>query len=203
MNTKYRFLFGLLLLGVIVLFILHNTLSTQARTIPRPQPSPTPEVLPNGWYRYTDKAAGYAISYPSTVRFSISRDAGLEFPKIRLFLPRSTGFANQVATITVYPNPERLLPEQFLLQNIYQRIYRGAMKLPSLPLQEIQSGQNMAYQVDLEPFLPALYIFHKDKVYFLALHMDMLSGTPPTLKAREMFFEIAATFTLLDKDNGR
>ncbi|MEM4204649.1 MAG: hypothetical protein QXS54_11320 [Candidatus Methanomethylicaceae archaeon] len=77
------------------------------------------------------------------------------------------------------------------------------MKLPSLPLQEIQSGQNMAYQVDLEPFLPALYIFHKDKVYFLALHMDMLSGTPPTLKAREMFFEIAATFTLLDKDNGR
>ncbi|MEM4204648.1 MAG: hypothetical protein QXS54_11315, partial [Candidatus Methanomethylicaceae archaeon] len=62
MNTKYRFLFGLLLLGVIVLFILHNTLSTQARTIPRPQPSPTPEVLPNGWYRYTDKAAGHLLS---------------------------------------------------------------------------------------------------------------------------------------------
>ena len=173
---------------------------TSSSSLPQPQPSPTPETLPNGWYRYTDHAAGYAISYPSDVRFTISRDKPLEFPQVGLILPPSTGRGNQGITVIVYRNAEALPRQQFLIQKIHNRLYRGKKQLESLPMMETRIGENIAYQVDLGPYLPALYIFHRDKVYFLALHADMLSGMPPTPGARKLFFKIAATFTLLNDE---
>ena len=58
---------------------------------------------------------------------------------------------------------------------------------------KIYVGSQEAFQIDISPFLPGVYVFHRDKVYFLALHADMLSGLPPTPGAREMFFKITAT----------
>jgi len=170
----------------------------QARSLPQPPPSPTPEMLPNGWYRYTDKAAGYAISYPPTVRFTISRDKPLEFPTVGLILPPSTGRGNQWMTIMVLRNPKRLPPIQFIANDL-QEVFRGHNELKVRPA-KIYLGMQEAFRVDIAPFMPAVYIFHQDKVYFLALHMDMLLGMPPTPGARKMFFEIASTFTLLDEE---
>jgi len=174
----------------------------QARALPGFQPSPTPEILPNGWYRYTDYAAGYAISYPPDVRCTISRDKGLEFAQVRLFLPPSTGRGNQVMTIIVRRNPKRLPPTRFIAQHL-QQVFQGYRESSDLnSLSEIKLGINDAFQIDISPFLPGVYVFHQDKVYFLALHADMLSGLPPTPGARAMFFQIADTFTLLE-DQGR
>ncbi len=169
----------------------------QARPLPRLQPSPTPEILSNGWHRYTDKAAGYAISYPPDVRFTISRDKALEFPQVGLILPSSTGWGNQGMTITVLCNPKQLPPAQFILQDL-QEVFDKGVDIGMTHISKINLGMSEAYQVDLSPFLPGIYIFHQDKVYFLALHADMRSGLPPTPGAREMFFKIAATFTLLE-----
>jgi len=180
----------------------HFSRLAQAHSLPGLQPSPTPEILPNGWHRYTDHAAGYAISYPPDVWFTISRDKPLEFPTVGLILPPSTGRGNQGMTVIVYRNAEALPRQQFLIQKIYSRLYRDQKQLENLPMKEIQVGENVAYQVDLSPYFPALYIFHQDRVYFLALHADMLSGLPPTSGAREMFFKIASTFTLVE-DEGR
>ena len=159
-----------------------------------------PETLPNGWYRYTDHAAGYAISYPSDVRFTISRDKPLEFPQVGLILPPSTGRGNQGMTIMVRRNPRRLPPTQFIAQDL-QQVFRGYREAnESNSPSKIKLGMNDAFQIEVSPFLPGIYIFHQDKVYFLALHADMLSGMPPTPGARELFFKIAATFTLLNDE---
>jgi len=203
MRQRAGISFLFLILGAAIVGLFGIRLSfhlVQARSLPQPPPSPTPEMLPNGWYRYTDKAAGYAISYPPNVRFTISRDKVLEFPKVGLILPPSTGRGNQGMTIIVYRNTESIPKQQFLIQKIYSRFYREQRSVRSLPMMEIRLGENVAYQVDLAPYLPAIYIFHQDKVYFLALHMDMLLGMPPTPGARKMFFEIASTFTLLDEE---
>ncbi len=168
----------------------------QARPLPRLQSSPTPEILSNGWHRYTDKAAGYAISYPPNVRFIISRDKALEFPQVRLLLPSSTGRGNQWMTIMVLRNPKRLPPTQFIVQDL-REVFRGHRQVRKEDLSKVNLGMYEAFQVEVSPFLPGIYIFHQDKVYFLALHADMRSGLPPTSGAREMFFKIAATFTLL------
>jgi len=168
----------------------------QARALPGFQPSPTPEILPNGWYRYTDYAAGYAISYPADVRFILSRDKTLEFPQVYLLLPPSTGRDNQWMTILVLRNTEKLLPLQFIIQDI-RETFRGHETMQVFP-KTVYFGSQEAFQIDISPFLPGVYVFHQDKVYFLALHADMLSGLPPTPGAREMFFKIADTFTLLE-----
>ena len=196
---------SLLFLSTVLVGLLGNRIFydfAQARSLPKPQPSPTPEILPNGWHRYTDHAAGYAISYPPDVRFTISRDKPLEFPTVGLILPPSTGRSNQWMTIMVLRNPKRLPPTQFIAQDVQQvfRGYREAKELNSPS--KIKLGMNDAFQINVFPFLPGIYIFHQDKVYFLALHADMLSGLPPTPGAREMFFKIASTFTLLE-DTGR
>jgi len=120
--------------------------------------------------------------------------------QVGLILPPSTGRGNQGMTVIVYRNAEALPRQQFLIQKIYSRLYRGEKQLESLSMMEIRIGENIAYQVDLGPYLPALYIFHQGRVYFLALHADMLSGLPPTPGARELFFKIAATFTLLNDE---
>ena len=196
---------SLLILSIALVGLLgnwHFSRFAQAHSLPGLQPSPTPEILPNGWHRYTDHAAGYAISYPPDVWFTVSRDKPLEFPTVGLILPPSTGRGNQGMTVIVYRNAEALPRQQFLIQKIYSRLYRDQKQLGNLPMKEIQVGENVAYQVDLSPYFPALYIFHQDRVYFLALHADMLSGLPPTPGAREMFFKIASTFTLLE-DEGR
>lgn len=173
----------------------------QARSLPRLQPSPTPEILPNGWHRYTDKAAGYAISYPPDVRFTISRDKALEFPEVALLLPSSTGWGNQWMTILVLRNPKRLPPTRFIVQDL-QDVFRGHGQISEGDLSKVEIGMYEAFQIEVPPFLPGIYIFHQDKIYFLALHADMRSGLPPTPGAREMFFKIAATFTRLE-DKGR
>ena len=196
-------LFSFLILCIALVGLLgnrHFSHLAQARSLPGPQPSPTPEILPNGWQRYTDHAAGYAISYPPDVQFTISRDKPLEFPTVGLILPPSTGRGNQGLTVIVYRNAESLPKQQFLIQKIYSRLYQDQKQLENLSMREIRVGEHLAYQVDLGPYLPALYIFHQDKVYFLALHADMLSGLPPTSGAREMFFKIASTFTLLENE---
>lgn len=180
----------------------HFSRLAQAHSLPGLQPSPTPEILPNGWHRYTDHAAGYAISYPPDVWFTISRDKPLEFPTVGLILPPSTGRGNQGMTIVVLSNPRRLPPTQFIAQDL-QQVFRGYGRAKEPNNQsEIKLGKNDAFQIEVSPFLPGIYIFHQDKVYFLALHADMLSGLPPTSGAREMFFKIASTFTLVE-DEGR
>ncbi len=172
----------------------------QARALFQPPPSPTPEILFNGWHRYTDKAAGYAISYPADVRFILSRDKALEFPQVHLLLPPSTGRGHQWMTILVLRNTEKLPPLQFITQDI-RETFRGHETMQVFP-KTVYFGSQEAFQIDISPFLPGVYIFNQDKVYFLALHADMLSGLPPTPGAREMFFKIADTFTLLE-DKGR
>ena len=105
-------------------------------------------------------------------------------------------------TIIVRRNPKRLPPTQFIAQHL-QQVFQGYREANDLnSLSEIKLGINDAFQIEIPPFLPGIYIFHQDKVYFIALHADMLSGLPPTLGAREMFFKIAGTFTLLE-DKGR
>ena len=168
----------------------------QARLLRHSPPSPEPEILNNGWHRYTDKDAGYAISYPADVRFILSRDRALEFPQVHFLLPPSTGRGNQWMTILVLRNPEKLPPLQFITQDI-RETFRGYETMHVFP-KTVYLGSQEAFQVDISPFLPGVYIFHRDKVYFLALHADMLSGLPPTPGARAMFFKIADTFTLLE-----
>ena len=196
-------LLSLLVLSIVLVGFLGNrgfSRRAQTRALPEIQPSPTPEILPSGWHRYTDKAAGYTISYPSNVQIIISRDKALEFPQVYLLLPPSTGRGNQWMTILVLRNIEKLPPLQFIAQDI-QETFRGDKTMQGPP-KRIYLRSQEAFQVEISPFLPGVYVFNQDqdKVYFLALHADMLSGLPPTPGAREMFFKIAATFTLLNDE---
>lgn len=194
MNTKYRVLFGLPLIGLVVLFILHNALSTQARPIPRPQPSPTPEILENGWYRFTDFEAGYTVSYPPDAYLDTTQEAGLEYKQVRIRFPASVGDSNQSMLITVFSNKERLS----LQEVVEQKVYRGkpAVTGNKLSLMPLTIAGLEAFKIETTPFFPGIFISNKNKIYFISLPMNMMNGEPPTPKSTQLFYKILDTFSL-------
>ncbi len=64
MNTSKKSLLTALLLGIALLFGITQNISANASQPYTPQPSPTPEILENGWVRFTDAEAEYSFDYP-------------------------------------------------------------------------------------------------------------------------------------------
>jgi len=179
-------------------FWLSSRQPTQDESLPKRLPTPTPEILPNGWYRYVDHAAGYAISYPPEVYFEISRDAFLRYPQIFLTFPRSAG--GHGMSILVKDNPKGLAIDAFLRQKVYkERINR----IDGYLLQRVRIGRYEWFQVkDNKFYFPLLLLFHKDKVYMQILGVNTLTLATPSPESREMFLRIAPTFTLLEEAEG-
>ncbi|NPA77157.1 MAG: hypothetical protein GXN93_05400 [Candidatus Diapherotrites archaeon] len=176
-------------------FWLSNRQLTQAESLPKRPPTPTPEILPNGWYRYVDHSAGYAISYPPEVYFEISRDAFLRYPQIFLTFPRGTGGHGMF--ILVKDNPKGLAIDAFLRQEVYKERINS---IDGYVLQRVRIGRYEWFQVKDDKFyFPLLLLFHKDKVYMQILGVDMLTLATPSPESREIFFRIASTFTLLEE----
>jgi len=189
---------GFVGLTVLFLFAWMGFLLRLPESLRNRPSTPAPEILPSGWYRYVDRAAGYAISYPPEVHFEISRDAILTYPEIFLTFPRSAG--GHWMSILVKDNPERLAVDAFLRQEVYKE---QISYIDGYTLQHVHIGQYEWFQIeDGRFYFPLLLLFHEDKVYMQVLSINMLTLATPPPASREMFFRIAPTFTLLEEAEG-
>ena len=195
MRTRSRFFIIVAIVGLaVVAGGLRGIFAAQARVIPRHEPPPTPEVLGNGWYKFTDVDAGYSINYPSDARLDAHYQADLEFKLITVVFPKSVGEANQEMEITVFSNRERSsLPDL-----VKQKIYRGRLpkNIKVVSLTAVRVAGFDAEKLEIPPFYPALLFSAKGKVYFVALPMNLLRGNPPTQVSVDLFYQIINTFTL-------
>jgi hypothetical protein len=195
MKTRRRFLIlGLITVSALLLVALGRIFAAQAGTGPKLRPTPTPEVLSNGWYRFTDWEAGYSISYPSDAHLDAQISAGLDYRVVSIRFPASVGDSNQSMEIIVYPNSER----SSLNEIIQQEIYQG--KLPKsangVRLTPVKIAGLDAAKMEMTPFFPAILVSGKGRVYFISLPMKMLVGNPPTQGSVDLYYDIIKTFTL-------
>jgi hypothetical protein len=194
--TKINFFIGIgLLLGfVLVLGITWRISSGSLISTHKPKPSPTPEILENGWYRFTDSEAGYSISYPSNAEITVSEDKVLDYDQILIMFPASNGGDYHTLQIIVYANNERLSLEETIEKKIYQG--KPPKKGSDIPLETIEIAGLDATKMEMVPFYPAIFISAKNKVYFISLPMNMMTGNLPTPEAVELFYKMVNTFSL-------
>ena len=179
-----------------VLGILWGLTSAEASSFPKPKPSPTPEILENGWHRFTDADAGYSISYPSNADITVSEDKALDYKQLILRFPVSDG-PYHTLQIIVYADNERLSLDQIIEKKIYQG--RPPKNGNDLPLKSISIAGLDATMMEMTPFFPAIFISEKNKIYFISLPMNMMSGNPPSAEAVELFYKIVNTFSLWER----
>ncbi len=192
MNTLRKSLLIGLLLGAALLFGIIKNNSANASQPYKPQPSPTPEILENGWFRFTDPDAGYSIDYPSNSSLSVSNDIALEYKHVTIIFPTLNGSDYHTMQIIVYANSERLPFKRIVEDKVYQG--KSPKKGDDIPLTPIKVSGFDAVKMVMSPFDPAVFISAKSKIYFISLPYDMLSGNPPTAEAIEVFNQILNTF---------
>jgi hypothetical protein len=187
---------GLMFGAAVFVGALSGMFNAQAGTPPRLRPTPTPEVLANGWYRFTDREAGYSISYPPETYLDVTSGGDLDFELARIHFPASVGGEGQRQGmgITAFSNSNRFSLEQI----IYQRLYHGRIpgSANDIHLTPIKIAGLDAAKMEKTPYHPAILISARGKVYMMSLGANMLSGNPPTQASEDLFYKIINTFSL-------
>lgn len=153
----------------------------------------TPEILENGWHRFTDTESGYSIDYPPNSYVDLSHDVTLEYPQLIIALKLPSGIQNM--QVIVYSNQEQLSIKEIIAQKVYQ----GNLpkdKSEKMSLQQIKIAGLDAMKLEMEPFLPGIFISANSKVYFISLPIEMLSGNLPNSESIDLFYKIINTFSL-------
>ena len=119
MKTSKKILIaGVLIAAVSIIRILWGLSSAEAKAVPQPQLSPTPRILENGWYEYTDKEAGYSFSYPpGSLYITSGKDKGEKYNHLSIQFVGIKGNGYQGMVVYLMANPKKYSTEEFLLQD--------------------------------------------------------------------------------------
>ncbi|MBI5822474.1 MAG: hypothetical protein HZB18_00450 [Chloroflexi bacterium] len=207
MNTQKKSLLISLLLGVALLFGITQSISANASQPYQTPPSPTPEVLENGWYRFTDEEAGYSFDYPPEfVLIQTSKNKGNTYKivYIQFVSPEVLQHGYQGMTIFVEPNPESLPVENFI-PKYYTKITHKILTTNSFsPTAEdyLMIDGKQAIKTTLitsgapSTFLYNIIFVNNDKAFVVgpsfAIMDDPEDISPQT---EELFLEILSTFS--------
>jgi len=203
MNTNKKLLLLGILFGVITLLAMQSLFSASAQPFQRPKPSPTPEVLENGWYRFTDSDAGYYFDYPPNVaRISYGKDKGEKYNHVYIQFFGIEEYQSQAMIFVIKPNPRKLSTEEFLIEWYSKKTKKASQ--PSFSKEEMGEFFSVdgkpAIQTELiakEP--PTSYSFHVifvngDKAFIIGPSYGVMSASAVTPEAEELFTQILNTF---------
>ncbi|NWG05179.1 MAG: hypothetical protein HXY35_00695 [Chloroflexi bacterium] len=143
MKSKHIILIGV----IIILFAIAGTWSittTNAEAYKHPKPSPTPEILETGQYRFADDKAGYSFTYyPESLSITIGKDKGEKFNHLSIQFTQIQGAGYQGMVLYVLPNPKNLSTEEFLLSE-----FTGKWKKQPTPTSLDKSNLGKYFNID-------------------------------------------------------
>ncbi|OIN91099.1 MAG: hypothetical protein AUJ21_07840 [Anaerolineae bacterium CG1_02_58_13] len=206
-TSKKVLIAGILIAAVSLLGILWGISATNAQPYQHPKPSPTPEILENGWYRFADAEAGYSFDYPpSSLSISIGKDKGEKYNHLTAQFSSIDGYGYQGMVLYIIPNPKKLSLEEFLLKE-----FKGkwTKKLPPENLSQTELGDylningytaiktTLPTYVELETAPFFVYIEGRDKIIATGPMYGLMNASEIAPGSVELFMQILATFNLI------
>jgi hypothetical protein len=170
----------------------------QGTYFPTPKPPPTPQVLENGWNRFTYLEAGYYIDYPPNATLEIDNSFGFDYTEAIIRFPRSVDESGVVMKVFTDLNKENKSLDMFADEEI-NRIYNGQPPTLGGKIEmnaTIISGHSALI---LDDSLRSIVVFieSKDRYFEILLVPNTMIGNPTTNEAVNMFYKILDTFTIL------
>jgi len=205
MKTSMKILITVIIIAAVsIIGILWGLSSVEAKAVPQPQPSPTPEILENGWYRFTDPEAGYSFDYPpQAVYISYGKDKGEKYNHVFIDFVEMKG--SQSMILVIQPNPKKLSVEEFLTEWYSKKTKKTSQ--PSFSKEEMGEffsvdGEQAIRTELIAQESPSSYSFHVifvngDKVFITGLAYSVMKATAVTPEAEELFTQILNTFTFI------
>jgi hypothetical protein len=176
-----------------------NNSAPSSTPIPTEIPTPTPIVLANGWYLYTDPEGDFTFSYPPNTIFSAGMNK-FDLTKnitIQFLMANTNGF--QGMSIRIEPNPKHLTTEEFIAE-IYEKNsltsapgdYKDFIKERQLDIDGLHASQVTIPGTNSE--LTIVFIYKNDIFVISPMHDSVVNNVDP--KAMDLFFEILTSFNL-------
>jgi hypothetical protein len=161
-------------------------------------PTPTPIVLENGWYLYTDPDGEFSFAYPPTALIHAGRNP-VDFSTnvaLQFILPDKP---YQGMLIRLEPNPKRLQGTEIALQLFERSAQKPAPVEFANSLTQISVGGTLAVQAYIPSMNTEVTIIipYSDKVFIICPEHD----TPVTKVEKEtleLFYQILDTLKLGD-----
>lgn len=203
MNTNKKLLLLGILLGLAMLPVMQSLFSASAQPSQHPKPSPTPELLENGWYRFTDEEAGYSFSYPAgTLSVSPSKNQGEKYNTLLIQFINIEGKGYQGMILYVMSNPKKLSVDEFLLKEFGGK---WSKKTPQPNLSAADLGEHFTLngKSAIKTTLPAyietggpfsVFIQNGDKIISTGPMYGVLGASEVAPESVELFRQILQTF---------
>ena len=206
MKTSKKSLLIVLFLGMALLLGIRQINSVNVSLPNKPQPSITPQVLDNGWYRFADIEAGYSLDYPPNyARVEYGKNKGEKYNHVFVEFFGREAYHSQSMIILIEPNPNKLSVEEFLTAWYSKQTKQTSQ--PSFSKAEMGEffsvGTNPAIRTKLiVNAIPTSYLYHVifvvgDKAFITGPAYGMMSASAVTPEAEKLFSQIFATFTFI------
>ncbi|MBI5842602.1 MAG: hypothetical protein HZB19_21135 [Chloroflexi bacterium] len=198
---------GILIIIIFLLGSVWGISSIKALPSQQPKPSPTPEILENGQYRYTDAQAGYSFTYaPGTLSITASKDKGEKYDHLSIQFKEIKGYGYQGMVLYVLPNPKKLTTEDFLLTE-----FTGKWKKQSPPTNLTKSdlgerfdiGGYTAIKTSLPNYLEIesapyfVYVAYGNEIIGTGPLYGLMNATELAPETEKVFLEVLQTLTFL------
>jgi hypothetical protein len=164
-------------------------------------PSPTPVVLENGWYLYTNSEAGYSISYPPNAWLRVNHEPRDKYPQVSFDFIIADCKCGYMGMVIMTEDNSVQSPIESIIEKWHKEGDRSDVSVEMIrqAWSPFKIGAVTAYKTTFRPFFYEFSIFvpYKDRVALILPVPDNRSGMGMDPKALALFDQIMATFTVL------
>ncbi|HNC09994.1 MAG TPA: hypothetical protein PLX14_14885 [Anaerolineales bacterium] len=170
------------------------------------QTLPTPEILSNGAYRFSDEEAGYSFEYdPDIITVSVGKDKDETYNHLSIQFNQIQGYGYQGMVLYILPNSQKLPPADFLVTD-----FKGKWK--EITPVDISMKSNIGEQIDINGF-PAVktylsnyleiesapffvYLSYGNKIIGAGPMFGMISSSELAPEAEQVFWNVLYSLIL-------
>jgi hypothetical protein len=167
------------------------SISLPSTKYPTLKPHPTPQVLEDGWCRFTYSEAGYSIDFPPDAKLETDNSVGLDFSVVNIRFPGSIDKTGVVMRVITYINSDNKSLGQFSKEKM------KSFENENITITESIISNHSAIIYETDDFIRInVFISSGNKFYFILLIPNTMVAIGTTNEAVDLFKIILNTFVI-------
>jgi hypothetical protein len=167
------------------------SISLQNTKYPTLKPNPTPQVLEDGWCRFTYSEAGYSIDYPPDAKIETDNYLGSDFSVVDIRFPGSIDKTGVAMRIITYINSDNELLGQFSKEKM------KSFENENITITDRIISNHSAIIYESDGFIRInVFISSGNNFYYLLLVPNTMVAIGTTNEAVALFKTILNTFVI-------